>query len=94
MFQEDLEMEKSNVISLLHADKVNVEFVKKDGTTRLMTCTLSPKFLPQQIDIEEEIQKKTINPSVLAVFDTINNGWRSFRWDSLKVVNGQSFNVE
>ena len=54
-------MEKSNVLSLLHADKVNIEFIKKDGTTRLMTCTLSPKFLPQQIDVEEEIQKKTID---------------------------------
>ncbi len=84
-------MGKSEVVALLHKETVDVEFVKKDGTTRIMTCTLREDVLPQQIDVEEHVQKKTPNPDILAVFDVINQGWRSFRWDGLKKVNGEAF---
>ena len=49
-----------------------------------MHCTLSEEFLPAQVDLEEAIQKKAPNNDVLAVWDVEVNGWRSFRWDSLK----------
>jgi hypothetical protein len=84
-------MEKSNVIGLLKTETVDIEFLKKDGTLRLMTCTLREDKLPAQIDLEEHTQKKEQNPDILAVFDVINQGWRSFRWDSLQKVNGESF---
>jgi hypothetical protein len=49
-----------------------------------MQCTLKEALLPAQIDVEESVQKKTPNPDVLAVYDVTAQGWRSFRWDSLK----------
>jgi hypothetical protein len=84
-------MGSSEVIDLLKRETVDIEFIKKDGTTRVMTCTLRDDVLPAQIDIEEHAQKKAPNPDILAVFDVINQGWRSFRWDSLKKVNGEAF---
>jgi hypothetical protein len=84
-------MEKSKVIDLLKKETIDVEFVKKDGTKRAMTCTLREDILPKQIDLEEHVQKKTPNPEILAVFDVVNQGWRAFRWDSLKMVNGEAF---
>ena len=84
-------MEKSEVLDLLHNESVDLEFIKKDGTLRAMTATLKADSLPAQIDLEETVQKKTPNPDVLAVFDLINQGWRSFRWDSLQKVNGAPF---
>lgn len=81
-------MEKSELIKLLNEGSVNIEFLKKDGTLRVMTATLNPDKLPAQVDLEEAITKKTPNPDTLAVFDLLNQGWRSFRWDSLKTVNG------
>jgi hypothetical protein len=62
---------------------VNVLFLKKDGTERRMICTLRPDLLPAQTDLEEAVQKKTPNPDVLAVWDLENEGWRSFRYDSI-----------
>jgi len=62
---------------------INVTFTKKDGTKRNMRCTLIEKYLPEQIDIEETISKKKHNPNILAVWDMDNNGWRSFRLDSI-----------
>lgn len=84
-------MEKSKVLELLHTETVDLEFVKKDGSIRLMTATLKADILPVQVDLEETVQKKATNPDVVAVFDLINQGWRSFRWDSLKTVNGENF---
>jgi hypothetical protein len=84
-------MEKSKVLELLHTETVDLEFVKKDGTVRVMTATLKAESLPDQVGLEEAVQKKATNPDVVAVFDLINQGWRSFRWDSLISVNGVIF---
>lgn len=81
-------MERSDIVQLLKNETVDIEFTKKDGTVRLMTCTLKEDRLPAQIDLEEAVQKKKVNPDILAVFDVFNQGWRSFRWDSLISVNG------
>jgi len=68
----------------------NVTFVKKDGTERVLRCTLSPTELPAQTDLEKAFkQQKTPNPDVLAVWDLENLGWRSFRYDSII-----GFNIE
>ena len=64
-------------------DVVEVLFVKKDGTERRMVCTLKPDLLPAQTDLEEQVQKKASNPDILAVWDLENQGWRSFRYDSI-----------
>lgn len=90
-------MENSKLVKLLKQDEiitqlkmqtVNIEFMKKDGTRRKMTCTLMPEMLPAQVDLEELINTRKGNPDILAVFDTDKDEWRSFRWDSLLSVNG------
>jgi len=68
----------------LHQGMCKVVFIKKNGDERIMHCTLQESMLPEQMDIEEEIQKKKPNPDVLAVWDVEAKGWRSFRWDSIK----------
>lgn len=68
---------------VLQTGAAEVTFVKKDGTTRKLLCTLMPSELPAQTDLEEAVQKKTPNPDVLAVWDLENKGWRSFRYDSI-----------
>ena len=60
---------------------VQVTFTKKDGSERVMNCTLHEDYVP-------EIKgTKAINPNVLAVYDIDAEGWRSFRWDSINEVN-------
>ena len=68
----------------LHKGICKVVFTKKNGDERIMHCTLQESMLPEQIDIEEQIQKKKPNPDVLAVWDVEAKGWRSFRWDTIK----------
>lgn len=68
----------------LHKGICKVVFTKNNGDERIMHCTLQESMLPEQIDIEEQIQKKKPNPDVLAVWDVEAKGWRSFRWDTIK----------
>jgi hypothetical protein len=81
-------MNQQEIKDALHTNVCTVTFTKVNGDERVMQCTLKEDLLPAQIDIEESIQesiqKKKPNPDVLAVYDVTAQGWRSFRWDSLK----------
>jgi uncharacterized phage-like protein YoqJ len=76
------ETEKNWLKTLLREQNVTIEFVKKDGTKRKMFCTLSESKIPAQHVPKNTGKAKS--DEVLAVFDVENDGWRSFRWDSIK----------
>ncbi len=72
------------IVDMLRMGPVKITFIKKDGTERLMNCTLKS-------DLTENYEKKTdrvkeSNPDVCPVFDIEAKGWRSFRYDSIKIV--------
>jgi patatin-like phospholipase/acyl hydrolase len=70
----------------LHKNILEVTFNKDDGSQRVMKCTLDPNQI-HQVESEDssKTQRKT-NPDVIAVWDIEKEGWRSFRWDSVKRV--------
>jgi hypothetical protein len=67
--------------------EVEVTFTKKDGTERVMKCTLHPDILPKQ-EVKENNDKVTRiqNESVLPVYDLEVKSWRSFTVDSVREV--------
>jgi hypothetical protein len=71
---------------LLSDGVVAVKFTKKDGTDRTLMCTLSQKVIPDEYAPKGEDTRKK-SSDALAVFDVENEGWRSFRWDSVKSVS-------
>jgi len=62
-----------------------VTFLKKDGTERVMRCTLKPELLPTKIVDESKAttQKRPENNNVLPVWDLDQNAFRSFQINSL-----------
>lgn len=72
------------VKNILSEGVATVTFTKVDGTERSMKCTLNNKIIPQTTEEKKTARTKTENPNVISVWDTENNGWRSFRWDSIK----------
>jgi hypothetical protein len=67
--------------NLLNEYVVEITFTKKDGTERVMNCTLQEDYLPETTGAG-----RSGNSDALAVFDTEVEDWRSFRWDSIKAV--------
>jgi DNA primase catalytic subunit len=68
--------------NVLETDVVEVTFTKKDGSERIMKCTLKEDVLPE-VQNKETKQK---SQEAIAVWDVESEGWRSFRWDSIKSV--------
>jgi len=79
-------MYKEDIVAHLVRKTATITFDKKDGTERVMKCTLMKSLLPEQMDIEEKMDGDRVagNPNVLAVWDLEKNDWRSFRIDSVK----------
>lgn len=75
-----MSVNKEEVLNKLHENVCQVVFTKVNGEERVMKCTLQESLLPPQ----KEEQKKKPNPDVVAVWDVEAEGWRSFRWDSVK----------
>jgi hypothetical protein len=79
--EKELDLFKRWLRGLLADRVVNVTFTKKDGTERVMNCTINPSMVP-----ETKNSTKKINESIMNVYDVELNAWKSFRWESIKQV--------
>ena len=75
--------------SLLSERAVSITFIKSDGTERVLKCTLNSELITGKVTTEPKEPKtatRKVSDEVLPVFDLENDGWRSFRWDSITQV--------
>ena len=68
---------------MLHVNPVTVTFTKKDGSERVMKCTLQPDLLPK-IEIKEDIKPRKESTASMRVFDLEKQEWRSFTIRNVK----------
>ena len=71
---------------ILHEGEVTVDFVKADGSERIMKCTLSEVHGAKYTVNENKEKTKKPNLDVCVVWDCNQSAWRSFRWDRIKKV--------
>jgi hypothetical protein len=87
--QDDWDNFKGTLKTLLKSSEATVCFTKKDGTERVMRCTLNPDLLPlpkvDETKVATKPERKKSDTS-LAVYDLDANGWRSFIITSIKNV--------
>jgi hypothetical protein len=80
---------RDGLIKNLAAGKLEVNFIKKDGSERKMICTRCADLMPALTPLGEEEKQKRMqsnSPDNLPVFDLEAQGWRAFRIDSIKSV--------
>lgn len=73
---------KKWLISLLKTDTISIIFTKKNGEEREMKCTLDENII---VPYEKKTDNKPSEETCF-VFDTELKEWRSFRYDSIKVI--------
>ena len=82
--------DKKLLKTMLKQHVVVVTFTKKDGSERIMNCTLQEDLIPIKVVSESantsNVTIRTVNDDVVPVYDIDAKGWRSFRWDSVKSV--------
>jgi hypothetical protein len=72
--------------TIMREQEIKITFTKKDGTERVMRCTLDPNKLPVQESTETSTTRK-VSTETMAVFDLDVQGWRSFTKKSVKCVD-------
>jgi len=78
-------LSKSNIQNMLHTGIISVKFTKKDGSERVMKCTLMEGIIkPHEKTTERE---KKVNEDLISVWDVEKDAWRSFRYDSILEVH-------
>ena len=76
---------KTFLMDALNNNIVTVKFLKKDGSEREMKCTLQELYItPYEKKTDRE---RVISDTNISVWDVENQGWRSFRYDSVISVN-------
>ena len=73
---------KQELKDLLKKKIVQITFKKKDGTERVMKCTLKENILPV-VEAREPKHIKKDNENVITVWDLEKEAFRSFRVDSV-----------
>jgi len=74
-----------DIRDMLKDGVIEVKFTKKDGTPRVMKCTLKEELIPVE-HAPKGTGKVKANTDVISVFDIENNGWRSFNCNSVETV--------
>ena len=72
-----------DIRELLKEGVIEVKFTKKDGSLRVMKCTLKEDLIPTE-HAPKGTGKVKSNSDVISVFDVENNGWRSFNYATIK----------
>lgn len=93
--EEEKQAARKAYLAALTQDVCTVTFTKRDGSERVMKCTLREDLLPKQIDIEEHTQAKSTRNNLLnvVVFDLEAQGWRTFNIDRVVRVEVEASNA-
>lgn len=77
-------MNKENLLNLLRKQEITVSFKKKDGSTRIMRCTLKKGLIPEVFGNSAPLA----NENHITVYDVEAEGWRTLNleteWNLLK----------
>jgi hypothetical protein len=63
---------------MLKVTDMTITFTKKDGTVRVMNCTLKPELLPESKPLAEGKTPRKESTTSIRVFDNDLKEWRSF----------------
>lgn len=78
---------KTMITEVLRKGYHEIVFEKLNGEQRSMKATIDAELIPNENTTEKKREKKK-NPDICEVYDIEAKGWRSFRWDNLKKLNG------
>lgn len=83
-----MKYERNKLMQDLKTSVCEVTFIKVNGETRVMRCTLDPQHIPQPVDIKhlDEQHRKPENLDIIACWDINAKGWRSFRIENVQYV--------
>lgn len=81
-----LKVDKAPLVQSLRENVLSITFTKKDGTERVMKCTLRPDYV---IPHEKKTDRvREVADHIIPVWDIEAQGWRSVNVDTITAVEG------
>lgn len=72
------------IVDQLRSNVLEVSFVKVDGDTRVMPCTLLTEYMPEASETKvQKVDDYSVNKSVIRAFAIDKQAWRSFRLENV-----------
>jgi hypothetical protein len=83
---------RNDYLTMLRDNICVVTFTKRDGTERIMRCTLKSDLLPAPVATKPttEVKVRKTNPDTLAVWDLDKSAWRGFSVEQIKEIKQES----
>ena len=81
----DIQDREREITHLLYEHDCEVIFTKKDGTVRVMPCTLRKEAMPQR-EATALHETKLYKPETITVWCLDSSAWRSFRVADVKEI--------
>lgn len=84
---------REDYMNMLRDNICVVTFTKRDGTERVMRCTLKSDHLPAITSPVQHTEQKTTrktNLNTVSVWDMDKSAWRGFAIDSVKQIKQES----
>lgn len=75
------EKSRTSFTTILRHNRIKLTFIKLNGDIRVMYCTLTEDVIKDKFSVGAKAKKSS--DEILSVYDLENEGWRSFRWDSV-----------
>jgi len=77
---------RDEIIAMLQAGDVTIDYTKLDGNNRLLECTLQESVIPVvQSDKDPNAQRK-VNPNNIVVWDNVAGAWRTVILDRINSI--------
>jgi hypothetical protein len=86
------ENKRNEYTAVLYNNICVVTFTKRDGSERVMRCTLKPEHFPVLPVVESTTLKtpRKKSDTTICVWDLDKSAWRSFTVDSVKSIKQES----
>lgn len=86
--QHQNEIDRQSLVSFLLKGICQVSFIKvKDGSNRVIYCTLNYGFIPKNFEtsIDKTISGSGFDPDIIPIWDVMEQKWKSFRLSKMNL---------
>jgi hypothetical protein len=77
---------RDEIIAMLQAGDVTIDYTKLDGTNRVLDCTLQESVIPVVQSDKDPNAERKVNLSNIVVWDNVAGAWRTVILDRINSI--------
>ena len=78
---------RDEIIAMLQAGDVNIDYTKLNGESRVLNCTLQESVLPAVVSDKDPNAERKVNLANIVVWDNAAGAWRTVIIDRINSIS-------